>query len=274
MFRDSLKTQIFLIFGLSLFLFQGKCRKLLCPFGSKPESGKCKTLAVNMNNVGVCIELNLIIDWSLTKLPDMNKTDIFSETDGEDIVRIVATALKVKACNLCLLHLKLTDRNPDSISKRPLPDLDFRLTVSTNNNCQYKWLHENIDRAIQRVIKVPLQRGPIFLRLQYDPRPMEAITQVYDYLYADNLRFCGWSVVPKVKFCPGISLMKSEIESSKNQKAKDLLEPLYDAGANATTTVFICVEDYFKIMKQINTAERAHVVWLALVLMQVLTVSL
>ena len=227
-----------------------------------------------MNNVGVCIELNLIIDWSITKLRDINQTDIFSETDGEDIVRIVATVLKVKACNLCLLQLKMTDRNPDSISKRPLPDLDFRLTVSTNNNCQYMWLHENIDRATQRVIKVPLQRGPIFLRLQYDPRPIEAIAQAYDYLYADNLRFCGWSVVPKVKFCPGIRLLKSEIESSENQKVKNLLDPLSDAGANATATVFICVEDYFKIMKQINTAERVHVVLLVLVLMQMLTMSL
>ena len=226
-----------------------------------------------MNNVGVNIELNLIIDWGLTKLPDMNQTD-FSETDGEDIARVVSTALKVKACNFCLLLLKPTDRILDTISQGPLPDLDFWLTVSTNDNCQYKWLHENIDKATKRVIKVSLKRGPIFLRLQYDPRPTKAIAQAYDYLYTLSMGFCGWSVVPKVKFCPGIRLLKSEIESFKNQKVKDLLDPLSGTDANATATVFICVEDYFKIMKQANTAEMVHVVWLALVFMQMLTVSL
>ena len=207
--------------------------------------------------------LKLRIDWNLTKLPDLNQTGPFSETDGEDIAKPVSQALKVKACTVCQLQMKVID----STSRHPLPDLDYWLTVSTNTDCQYEWLHENIDNAIQRVIKVSLNRGPIFFRLQYEHRVLSELPGAHDFLYFRRWTFCMFSVIPKVKFCPGIRLLNSEVESLKNQRAKRLLAPFFDAvHANDTDTAFICLADYFRIMEQTNTAQRIKVVWLALVL--------
>ena len=89
----------------------------------------------------------------------------------------------------------------------------------------------------------------------------------HDFLYMLRLKFCKWSVIPKVKFCPGIRLLNSEMDSLKYQRAKRLLVPFFDAGnANDTDTAFICLADYFRIMEQTNTAQRMQAVWLVLVL--------
>ena len=91
-------------------------------------NGQCKTLTVNINNLGINIIVKLRIDWDLTKLPDINQSSTFSVTDGEDIAKSVTKALKVKACTVCELRMKVID----STSRQPLPDLDYWLTVSTN----------------------------------------------------------------------------------------------------------------------------------------------
>ena len=253
---------------MSDFCFQGICRKLVCPFGSRPSAGQCKPLTVTMNNLGVYIILNLRIDWERTKLPDRGKIDTFSMADGEDIAKAIFKALNVKACTVCSMYLKVSNT---TISPHSLPDLDFVLIVTTNVDCQYDRLHQNIDKAIGRAIKITLKdHGPIFVQLQYEKRPLSMLMQaVYEYLYIKRWVFCMTSVVPKVKFCPGIRLMYSEVQSLQNLRVKRMLVQLFDGlNANNTTTSFVCLADYFKIMAQANTAVHVglQTFWLALLL--------
>ena len=141
--------------------------------------------------------------------------------------------------------------------------------ISTNADCQYDWLHQNIDKAIGKVVKVILNdRGLIFVSLQNNKHSLSSLYQVAkNYLNIKESTFCWALVVPTVEYCPGIRLMYSEVQSLQNQRTKRMLAPLFgDVPANDTTAAFICLTEYLKIMAQTNTAVGLQTFWLVLLL--------
>ena len=219
-----------------------------------------------MNNLGVYILLDLRIDWKQTSLPNRDQIDSFSMADGEAISKSVFKALNAKPCTVCGMQLWANNK---TTSSQPQSDFTSWLSLSTNADCQYEWLHQNIDKAIGKVIKVILKdRGPIFLSLQYEKRSASSLFQeARDYLYFKRSVFCRALVIPTVKYCPAIRLMYSEVQSLQNRRTKHMLAPLFDGvHANDTTTAFVCLAEYFKIMAQTNTAVRLQTFWLALLL--------
>ena len=244
------------------------CRKLLCPFGQRPYDGHCKPQTVTMNNLGVWVLLKLIIDWEQTKLPNESMVDPISFANGERIVEAITKEMKAKSCAFCRIHLTLSDA---TISTKPLPNFDLLLSFGTNPKCQYENIHRSIDVAIGKVIKITFKdRDPIFIKPQYDKRSRSTLSELKrDTLFSFRRSgFCKAEVEPRTPFCPGIELKYSEVQSLHDQKAKRMLDQLFDSGnVNDTSTVFICLSEYFKIVAPINAAVRIQMFWSAALIM-------
>ena len=219
-----------------------------------------------MNNLGVWVQLNLIIDLEQTKLPNESMVDPISFANGERIVVAITKEMKAKSCACCSMHLTFSDA---TISTQYLPNFDLLLSFSTNSKCQYENIHKSIDVAIGKVIKITFKdRDPIFIKPHYDKRSRSTLSQLKtDTMFYFRSGLCKAEVEPRTPFCPGIELTYSEVQSINNQKVKRMLDQLFDSGnVNDTSTVFICVSEYFKIVAPRNAAVRIQMFWSAVML--------
>ena len=222
-----------------------------------------------MDNLGVRILLDLSIDWQQTDDPNRDKIDTLSFEDNEDISKSIFKALKIKPCRTCTTFLYKYNKT-DMLLRQP--DLTLDLGLNTNPDCQYEWLHRNIDNAIGKVVKVSMKdHGHISVIIQYAERPL----RLSSMLYRKQTAFCMAFVEPSEKYCPRIRLLFSEVQFLHNEKAKRILVLLFDGmHMNETTEKSICVSEYFKIMSQTNGGVGMQTCWevflLSLPLLQIL----
>ena len=215
-----------------------------------------------MNNLGVRILLKLIFEWQLLNDTKQNQTATLSLEDGEGISKSISKALNVKPCTFCQIYMWRNKNNGISLHQS---DGVFDLLMNTNDNCQYEWLHRNMDEAIGRVVNVTLKDSrSISVHLHYAERPL--ILSRY-YLYIKMSKICRTNVTPSEKYCPKISLTFSEVQVLQNQRAKRNLVPLFNGmHANETTILYICLSDYYKSMTLTKTSVGIQMVWDAFLL--------
>ena len=223
-----------------------------------------------MNNLGVRILLKLIFEWQLLNDSKQNQTATLSLEDGEGISKSISEALNVKPCTFCRIYMWRNKNNGISLHQS---DVFFDLLMNTNGNCQYEWLHRNMDAAIGKVVNVTLKDSrSISVHLHYAERPLILSR---DYLYTKMSKMCRDNVTPSEKYCPKISLTFSEVQVLQNQRAKRNLVPLFNGmHANETTISFICLSDYYKSMTLTKTSVGIRMFWdaflLSLPLLQIL----
>ena len=205
---------------------------------------------VTMNNLGVRILLQLIFEWQLLNDSNQNQTATLSLEDGEDISKSISEALNVKPCTFCQIYIWRNKNNGISLYQS---DGGFDLLINTNGNCQYEWLHRNMDEAIGKAVNVTLKDSrSISVHLHYTERPSFLSR---DYLYNKMSKMCQGYVTPSEKYCPKISLTFSEVQVLQNQRAKRNLAPLFNGMyANETTILFICLSDYYKSVTLTKTS--------------------
>ena len=206
-----------------------------------------------MNNLDVWVLLNLIVDWEQTQVSNESMVDPISFANGERIVVAITKELNAKSCSFCSSYLTLSD---NTISTQPLPNFDLLLSFSTNPKCQYEKIHRSIDAALGRGIKITFKdRDPIFVKAQYEKRSLSTLSQATrDTLFSFRSGLCRADVVPRTPFCPGIDLKYSELQSMHDDRAKRMLVQLFESEkANNTSSVFVCLSEYFKIVYRRNT---------------------
>ena len=217
-----------------------------------------------MNNLGVRILLKLIFEWQLLNDSKQNQTATLSFEDGEGISKSISKALNVNPCTFCKIDIWKNKNNGISLHQS---DGVFDLLMNTNGNCQYEWLHRNMDEAIGKVVNVTLKDSrSISVHLHYAERPL-ILSRDYLYMYMKKSKMCQHSVTLSEKYCPKISLTFSEVQVLQNQRAKRNLVPLFNGmHANETTILFMCLSDYYKSMTLTKASVGIQMFWDALLL--------
>ena len=234
---------------LYLFIFQNRCRKLVCPISTAPFYGQCKTNVRQINNLCVFMVLRLNGLGEFTRdargsMATANVSSIASMLHAETLRQ-----LGMKACT-CYFFVAYSQNN--SLSEEIL----LSIVLSTTKNCQLETFFRFAEKRI--TVRVSDQTEYTF-SVSLDKRLFInlAMTQITRYRYAPMMRKCSGDVRIAKYICPAVNIRYSELLSKTNDAdAKgyhaSLLANIKELNENSIVSV--CVDDYFKAKGQTDTS--------------------
>ena len=234
-----------------LYLFQHRCRQLLCPFGSSGSYGTCASLVLETQGLKIGINYNLHLEW---EQPQQS----FNLSIEENLVDTIRASfrkvfgLNKKTCPPCRVEIRLVDSNV-----RYLPaELVISVTMPTNSKCQLESILNKATAVLGKQMEIAVNDSVLVSFVNLEKRSRGVIKSMR-VLYR---RVTGFGIcypvyeLDKEKICPEIEVKYSDLKlksSGGNRNISSLL-PVGNQSDNATVTV--CWEDYAAFMSDSNFA--------------------
>ena len=234
------------------------CRSLLCPFGSLPKLGQCKTIAIQAS-LSVAFYLKLLpyppVPWDLP-----NSTSFQTDATAQWISEIYGKfhdllGFKTAKCYSCSYRLWV-DRE-EEILRGFVVSAD--ITTGTNPLCSTEFVLRQISSITGRNVAVTDGNYSVFLHVDLETRPFDIINQNLTAVKADNY-FCGrdqpnFYRLRETRMCPMVELNYGEASllpkrTSKRFRSLFGKDTQSDSGSNVTA----CLDDYNSFMAKSNVA--------------------
>ena len=247
------------------FLFQQKCRTLICPFASVPFYGKCEKLVEHTLSLAVEVIYTLTVLWS-----DMNillEDEILSlEILGNQLLRKLQDAVfrsKVQ-CRQCYQYLRLLKSIKKSTHSHSESNINTSNTTSTDPDLLFYsiWLTDEVCH-LQKLINHALELAGSSIQIEdNENRSLSLKIELFKgnsyteirngTLMKESRRYQGCYVMYKLTtevICPQTRISFSEFESFIKEQNGEIIKSMF------TTTQMrskeykdICVDDYFKTL--------------------------
>ena len=231
-----------------MFLLQGLCRILTCPYGQKTHYGTCKSIAIQTNGLGV--ETSFI----LTAVPDKSSIQLsnFSieglDALAETIFKRTRSSLGLKPskCEYCQATIDVGDDH--------VVDVCLRIQLYTAADCQLEHIREQSTRLLGKHIDIKIGRNDnilfhVGLGTFYKTYPAPGRREIRS-ISKGGVAKCVISFrVDKPEYCPEISLNIWENELLQDANQRSIFLSYFDnnvPGKRNTTTV--CLNKYLVTM--------------------------
>ena len=223
--------------------FQGRCLKLICPFGSMAYQESCRKIALDSQKLTTLIRYRL-----KTTGVSSGSQEALDLLGKNDLGLAIANNFKLKSgaqrrkCFSCADHIYMVGDNAT--------EFFLSITFYTSSVCNLDTIFALGTHVVGKTQKVKYGKSQSFIlnvvgilnRSISDLRYKAGLTLLYSYFKL----WCGpYNTISKETFCPEVSIDSSEITYLENQTALRVTE----SGLNGTTSV--CWNDYMLAMSKI-----------------------
>ena len=246
-------VQLFFVFFCFFFLFQNKCRKLLCPVLQAPDFGRCTNLAIQTNLLVLKVTYRLDILWNETNatIYELNRLGSVLYLQLQKNIGL----LEAK-CGLQSAVIRMS-------SKKMNPYFKVFLYYYTQKKCQGETIIRKLSSAVGKEIIVRLNKNEFITFsvaiIQNDNDDNTVVifhTSSQKVVKAPALNFndvirCPMIILNNVDY---FRLMNHATNNVENQA----INSLFNLGriGNVTTTndtrITVCFDDYLSIFPSVS----------------------
>ena len=233
------------------FLFQNKCRKLLCPVLQAPDFGRCTNLAIQTNLFGFYVTYRLDILWSQTNATfyEFNNFGRLLHIQFQKNIGLLDAK-----CGLESTIIRMS-------SKEINPYFKVFLCYYTQKKCQAETIIRRLSSAVEKEIIVRLNKNEfitfsvVIIQNDTDDNTVEIF-----HKYSQTL-----VKVPAVNFndvirCPKIILSNVDyfllMNHAANNVEKQAINSLFNLGRigniTSATRVTVCFDNYLSIFPSVS----------------------
>ena len=246
-----------------LFLFQPKCRSLICPFASVSFYGKCEQLVEHTFGLSVEVIYTLTALWSNIDILFTDEITTFEILGNQLLRKLQDDAFQLETqCRYCYQYLRLLKGIKKSSNSHSESNINTGNTTYTDSNLLFYtiWLTDE-DCDLQRLIKHALELAGSSIQMEengnrYMSFKVELLKEnrhtmiTSGKLIAERNRYRECYVMYKLTtevICPKIRISFSEFEPFMTDHNAEIIKSMF-----TTTQVRskeykeICVADYFE----------------------------
>ena len=244
----------------SFLLFQNTCYELLCPFGKYPWYGECKKKFSGLKRVCLCaiFYVEVLLDHTMQGMDN----DTLDHYLYDAMQEVLTHTLKIANwnetnCEVDTAYIAKT-RNKDEL----YPSYNVSLSIAITGSCDLYDITENIMNH---------QLGGTTVKLINDTiMDLNIKINVEDKNDKEGFNTCHYRCFEVMRLdsdivCPQIELTFSDAErfspEQKSERAAFLSFFDSEMKPNRTVTVWVCLEDYVKIMSTSNGDYRSTAYW-------------
>ena len=256
------------------FVSQGKCRTLICPFGSQPVFGTCELKFQQVLNLLVDITYDMRVVWS--RSDHFTTDDIQAQNDlGAFIIRAIKLDPRISnvgcgryedilyfisniIANECVNEANARNGSVDcGTTDNNRMNFVFKTVIRTTESCQLQDIIDQSFKSFPRPLKVydlngalemiltvslvkekdfnlDLDKAIVIFKICYDIMPKKVCTSNASY-----------SILTE-KQCPQIGVKYSELSPYLEHTNVTLMESMFPGNKTETDEyVYACLDDYY-----------------------------
>ena len=236
----------------TFILFQNTCYELLCPFGKYPWYGKCEKKFSGLKDVCLCaiFYVEVLLDPAMQHM-DNDTLDHYLYDAMADVLIHTLKIAKWNETNCEVKSYIARTRNRDEL----YPAYNVSLSIGINGSCDLYDITENIMNYQLGGTTVKLVNDTILdLSIKINIKDKDD-KEGFNTCWAYNRCF-GVMRLDNVIVCPQIGLTFSDAErfSTEQRSERATFLSFFDSKmtSNRMTTVWVCLEDYVRIMSTPN----------------------
>ena len=259
--------------------FQGYCRLLICPFGTRQSQGECEAIFETSRRLPMRIQFGLTVVWSknnysftddfelfinlgehvlkaITESPDSFEHSPCAHSLCTETIRMVAYVVENELeSSGAVSNISLPISGPISIDT---PAFLYLVDLTTDEeHCQLKDIYTQITKMSDKHLLVNLD-GEFVMKLYVSlfNENGQDFYQHREYIkLAQNVFECQFNpaFTIKDKVCPKVSLIYSEFSKYMTESNREIIESLFTKNQIRTDeAVDTCLLDYYNTLSAVK----------------------
>ena len=238
------------------YLFQNLCRRLTCPFGKRPNFGKCTNIAIYSEELQVEVPLYLTVIQNQSYIQDTNLPHDEMEILGSKLYYETGSMLNLKTAR-CYQYGGVVKLDPNFSDMWKGFFVAHLLTLK--RKCSLEFIIEQISQLNQKNLTILFgKNSTLVFNISLFKNNIDMFRLLPGFYTIEKNNYKGAFLaftIDKDTHCPEINISVSDLRYVKETRAKEGFLSLFDSTeyeSNISRTV--CVHEYNSLMSQTSRA--------------------